>query len=143
MEKVYAESNEKQWHQTEGGSQLLEREFIRKLGTYGEGPEMHKVMDGSFIYPNCTTPATKEYITACKLHGGVEDTNTKHDLRSRYKYVLDSWNKKRESTATNGLQVGHYKAAMKHKFLGWMIFQRGDIPAMTGYASIRHKNAPT
>ena len=138
MEKVIASSNEKQWHQTEGGSQLLQDEFIEKLGNHGEGPEIHKVMDGSFIYPNSTSTATKEFLSACKVNKGVEKINTSHGIRSRYKYVQASWSKRRESTSTHGLHVGHYKAAMTHTFLGWLIFQRGDIPAITGYASIRH-----
>ena len=35
--------------------------------------------------------------------------------------------------------MGHFKSASKHKFLSWMFFQRGDIPAITGYAPKRHK----
>ena len=47
--------------------------------------------------------------------------------------------KRREYTATNGHHVGHFKSASKHKILSWMFFQRGDIPAITGYAPKRHK----
>ena len=39
MEEVIAESNESQWHMTEGGSQLHHKEFTNKLGTFGEGKE--------------------------------------------------------------------------------------------------------
>ena len=38
MENVIAISNESKWHQTEGGSQLLTKKTVSKLGNYGEGP---------------------------------------------------------------------------------------------------------
>ncbi len=47
--------------------------------------------------------------------------------------------KRKEYTATNGHHVGHFKSTSKHKFLIWMFFQRGDIPAITGYSTKRHK----
>ena len=61
------------------------------------------------------------------------------DIISRYKITKKSWNKRRESTCTNGQHVGHYQATFRHKNLGWLMFQRGDIPAITGYSPKRHR----
>ena len=39
IEKLTLQTNEKKYHQTEdGGSQLLQDEFIDLFGNYGEGP---------------------------------------------------------------------------------------------------------
>lgn len=40
METVIATSNEAKYHATEGGSQLHQKEFIDKLGTYGDGSNL-------------------------------------------------------------------------------------------------------
>ena len=50
IEKAIAVSNEKNWHTTEGGSQLHDQEFVDKLGAYGKGPEIDHILDGSFNF---------------------------------------------------------------------------------------------
>ena len=76
---------------------------------------------------------------ACKQHKDLHLVEGRVSIIPRYKHNMVSWGKRRESTATNGHHVGHFKSASKHKFLSWMFFQRGDIPAITGYAPKRHK----
>ena len=51
MEAVIAPANENKWHQTEGGSQLYDEEFINKLGRFCEGPDVDRVMKGDFTFP--------------------------------------------------------------------------------------------
>ena len=46
---------------------------------------------------------------------------------------------RKEKTCTYGKHMGHYKAAMQHDWLSWMFFQKGEIPALSGYAPKRHK----
>ena len=41
MEEVISKSNEAKYHATEGGSQLHQKEFTERLGTYGEGPNIN------------------------------------------------------------------------------------------------------
>ena len=139
VERVIATSNEKQWHATEGGSQLHTPTFIAKLGTYGEGGDINKVMDGSFTYPPDTSIDTKDFLEACKRIDVKEDTPVELNTRSRYQTFIQSWKRRRESTCTYGQHVGHYQAASRHKNLGWLFFQRGDIPTISSYAPIRHK----
>ena len=59
------------------------------------------------------------------------------NITSRYKNNVESWKKRRESTATYGHHVGHFQAASRHKFLNLMLFQRGDIPTITCYTPTR------
>ena len=66
MEKVIAVANEKKWHQTEGGSELLSNEMIELLGNYGEGSEVRKVMQGTFVPPANTSRATKDFYRPAK-----------------------------------------------------------------------------
>ena len=42
IEKVIAAENEAKYHQTEGGSQLLTKSFLKDLGEFGNGPEVIK-----------------------------------------------------------------------------------------------------
>ena len=58
---------------------------------------------------------------------------------SRFKTNKKSYEVRREATATYEKPIGHFQAATRHKFLSWMFFQRGDIPAISGYAPQRHK----
>ena len=65
IERLIAKPTEK-WHQIEGGSELLKEEFTSKLGKYGEGPDFHKVLIGTFIPPEGSSETTKDFIIACK-----------------------------------------------------------------------------
>ena len=118
VERVIATSNEKQWHVTEGGSQLHTPPFIAKLGTYGEGEDINKVMDGSFNFPPDTTTDTKYFLEACTRIDVKDDIPVEMTIRSRYQAFIQSWKRRRESTCTYGQHVGHYQAASRHKNLG-------------------------
>lgn len=48
IDKVMARENEKMGHQTEGGSQLLTKDYIECLGNHGEGTHVNTVLDGTF-----------------------------------------------------------------------------------------------
>ena len=139
MEEVISPCNESKWHQTEGGSQLHQDKFTSKLGRCGDGPEIDRVLQGNFEFPNDTSDATRDFIKACKLPENIDIVKEFPDATSRYKTAKQSWIKMRESTCTNGQHVGHYQATFRHKFLGWLMFQRGDIPTLTGYTPKRHR----
>ena len=64
MEKMIVVSNKK-WHTTEGGSQLHDREFVNKLGTYGKEPEINHILDGLFQFPAICSVDTKDFLSAC------------------------------------------------------------------------------
>ena len=45
--------------------------MIDLLGGYGEGPEVGKVMKGTFVPPASTSSATKYFLSACREHKGA------------------------------------------------------------------------
>ena len=91
MERVIAKSNEAQWHKTEGGSQLHNIEFTEKLGSYGEGPEVQKILNGNFQFPNSTSVDTRNFLNACKLLIQSRMASSEDNVSSRYKCNIKSW----------------------------------------------------
>lgn len=61
------------------------------------------------------------------------------DIKTRYRDVKRLWSIRKEKTCTYGKHIGHYKSVMKHDWLSWLFFQKGDIPAISGYAPKRHR----
>jgi len=66
VEKAIIECNERKYHQTEGGSQLLEPFLTRDIGTFGDGPRVTDILDGTYIPPPLSTDATISFLQACK-----------------------------------------------------------------------------
>ena len=50
MESLILQENEKKYHQTEGGTQLHQPEFIKRLGRYANGPEVDQILLGTFEF---------------------------------------------------------------------------------------------
>ena len=46
--------------------------------------------------------------------------------------------KKRKTVSANQ-HMGHYKACMQHPYLNWCLFQRHEIPVITGYSPKRFR----
>lgn len=44
----------------------MDQEYVRLLGQYGEGPATASVMDGTFVFPEGTSQATRDFIEACR-----------------------------------------------------------------------------
>ena len=65
--------------------------------------------------------------------------NSNTDIVTRYKDFKSSWAIRKESTSTHHLHIGHYKAALKHQSLSWFLFQRADLPQVTGYSPLFHQ----
>ena len=99
IEEAIITSNERKYHQTEGGSQLLDPPFISKLGKHGEGLETENVLNGDFVFPPNTSDATKDFLNACKIHPLTETTTDSGNLRKKYKATLHSWKIRREKHA--------------------------------------------
>ena len=139
IEKEICNVNEAKYHQTEGGSQLLQQDFIAKLGLHGEGCEANDVLQGTFNFPPSTTQATREFLTACKKPQTMTDILADPNPVARFKAFVHSWNIRKERTSSYNQHIGHYKACLKHPFLSWCLFLRHEIPARTGYSPIRHR----
>ena len=140
VEQVIANVNEKKYHQTEGGSQLLTPEFLEDLGQYGEGPEVDKILSGNYRPSENASQATKDFLEACKVPREYTEPEEIHpDPVQRFQDFVHSWKIRRESTMTYNQHVGHYKAACQHPHLSWCLFLRHEIPVISGYSPKRHR----
>ena len=118
VEKVVMAENERKFHQTEGGSQLLSDRFVRDIGKFGDGPAVEEVLE--------TTEATKEFLTACKQPRHLVERPAE-SVVARYWHLVKAWKTQKEHTASASQHIGH-KAIMGHSSLSWLFFQRAEIP---------------
>ena len=125
VEGVSAEENEAKMHQTEGGSQLLEDEFIADLGRFGEGPHSNNVLEGTYIPPITATAATADFLKACKKPPNYKPPPHQTPIIKRFNSIKHSWKLRKEKTCTYNQHIGHYKAIMKHDYLSWFFFSKG------------------
>ena len=141
IEHLCAQENERKWHQCENsGSQFLQTPFIHDLGHHGEGQRIGDVLNGTYTPPAFSSPETVDYLTACRISPEAKELERKqNDIMTRYLDFKRSWAIRKESTCTHNLHIGHYKAAMRHKDIGWFLFQRSDFPEITGYSPKSHR----
>ena len=141
IDRLCAQVNERKYHQTEdGGSQLLRPEFIADLGHHGEGSQIPRVLDGSYVPPSSASPDTIAYLNACTSSPSSKSLErSQNDLVTRFRDFKNSWMIRKESTCTYNLHIGHYKTAMHHKDICWFLFQRADFPEITGYSPKSHR----
>ena len=90
------------------------------------------------MFPPDTSNDTKDFIESYIKVDTYDNMPEEIDLRSRYRSFLHSWKVRRESTCIYGQHVGHFQAVSRHNNLGWLMFQREDIPTMPSYALNRH-----
>ena len=138
VEKAIIKSNEKRYHQTEGGSQLISDAMVQDLGSYGDGPRVEEVLNGTYTPPPGTSEATKDFLQACQYPDNLQRPI---DLPTpvRYWNVVKTWKQRKEATTSANQHIGHYKAIMKHPNLSWLLFQRAEIPIISGYSPSRHR----
>ena len=140
IDKVCADENQRKYHLPETGtSQLLEEAFIRDLGHHGEGPEINKVLNGTYIPPTGASQPTKDYLEACATTPAILTLANQPTIPYRYKTHTESWKCRKEKTTTYNQSMAHYKAIFSDKFISWFFFQRADIPETTGYSPQRHR----
>ena len=125
VEGVSAEENEVKMHQTEGGSQLLEDEFIADLGRFGEGPHSNNVLEGTYIPPITATEATVDFLKACKKPPNYKPPPHQTPIIKRFNSIKHSWKLRKEKTCTYNQHIGHYKAIMQHDYLSCFFFPEG------------------
>ena len=122
IEANIMKTNEAKYHQTEGGSQLLEEEFTAELGLHGEGPEIKKVLEGTYIPPPSATQATKDFLSACRSDSNINTSS----VINRFLRQKKSWTKRKERTCTYNHHIGHFKSIFTDKRLSWF-FSSGQI----------------
>ena len=52
VESAVMRENERKYHQTEGGSELLDGVFQNDFGSFGEGPAIDEVLQGTYSIYN-------------------------------------------------------------------------------------------
>ena len=140
IDQVCADENQRKYHLPESGSsQFLEDAFIKDLGHHGEGPDMTKVLNGTYIPPVHTSPATQDYLDACATPPSILQQARHPSISKRYNIHTTSWKCRKEKTTTYNQSMAHYKAIFADKYISWYFFQRADIPEMTGYSPKRHR----
>ena len=139
IEKAIMENNEKKFHQTEGTSELLSDEFTQLFGHYGEKSEIEKVTEGTFEIPDSVTEETKAFLKACAKPEGLQDIQEDRDPVQRFHKFVKGWKCRKEKTASANQHIGHYKAGIQHPYISWCLFQRHEIPTITGYSPVRHR----
>ena len=139
IEEAICDVNKKKYHQTEGGSQLLDQEFIEMLGLHGEGPAVEDVLNGTFEYPPNTSQATREFLETCQQPEHIQQIKESNDPVTRFHNFVKSWKIRKEKTVSANQHMGHYKACMQHPYLNWCLFQRHEIPVITGYSPKRFR----
>ena len=106
-----AEENQRKYHLPEiGHSQLLPEDFIQDLGHQGEGPEIHNVLNGTYVPPKYATSATKNFLNACKTQQTIIDLAAPQDVTTRYKKQKHSRTTRKEKTTTYNQSIARYKA---------------------------------
>ena len=108
MERLILLENEKKYHQTEGGTQLHQSNFIEKLGSYANGPEVEAVLDGSFEFPSDTSVATQDFLLACTKVNNLPAPDPTNVRKSFYEYIK-GWKIRNERTCSAHQHMGHYK----------------------------------
>ena len=71
MEDALLMTNREKYHQSEGGSQLLEEPCLSLFGHYGEGQRLIDILEDKYPLPSTLSQATVDFITACKRDPSV------------------------------------------------------------------------
>ena len=131
--------NKSKYHQTEGSSEVLTEEFTNLFGHHGEGEQVETVLDGTFDPPELTSEATKEFLKACIRPDTIQDIKDAMDPVEHFHKFIKGWKCRKEKTASANQHIGHYKAGAQHPYISWCLFQRHELPSITGYSPVRHR----
>ena len=137
VEDALLDTHREKYHQTEGSSGFLTPEGMALFGSFGEGPRVIDVLEGSFQSPPFISPATNNFFLACKRDTTVNIYTP--SLGKRFQAYKDSWSYRKEGTVSINHHMGHYKAVIKDSLLSWLFFQRSNIPLQSGYSPDRHR----
>ncbi|GFH50742.1 hypothetical protein CTEN210_07218 [Chaetoceros tenuissimus] len=136
VERLIIHENERKYHQTEGGTEFLQREFLEKLGKYGEGPEVDNVLDGSFEFPPDTSEAMKDFIRYCKRVDNLPAPDL-NNVRGSFLAYIKAWKIRKEKTNSANQHMGHYKAGIQNDYVCSVLYMRSEIPVVSGYSPKR------
>lgn len=122
-------SNECKCHQTEGHGQLQKGQLLKDLGTLGTGAKVEQVQLGTNRPPSGTSTATRQFLTCLKRPEGCKKIPP-----ITFKEFCEGWKKAKERTSSHGPHFGHYKAALHHSHISYLLYNRALISMITGYS---------
>ena len=132
MVKHIIQENRSKYNQN-GKCPLFAKKLMEDLGLLGDGPEIEKVLDGTYEPPPDTPWATRRWLQQMSIpdHQVQQEISTSlHDYRH-------GWKLAKERTASGELHMGHFKAGASHKRLGWFNFIMAVLPYSSGYVPQR------
>ncbi len=129
-----ADENRSKFYQTRN-CPLLREELLKDLGLLGDGPEVINVLNGTYSPPPGTPWAVKRWLQHMKISNPIARKEIVTSLRD----YRQGWKKANEKTASGELHMGHFKAAARHKRLGWFNFLMAIVPYSAGYVPNRWK----
>ena len=128
IEKLIADENEAKYHQTEGGSQLLTKPFLKNLGEFGNGPEVINMLNGSYVPPTSSSLTIKSFLDECKFNDEARNMAKHDNITTRYKEQVKLWTIRKENPCSYHQYIGHFKAIFKDKYLSWFSSREQIFP---------------
>jgi len=110
IETAIMEENEKKFHQTEGFCPLLEAQLLLDIRYFGDGPQVDKILDGTYIPPPGTDDGTVNYLKAMKRPDNYVSPKKKTTTLKDY---WTGWKHCQEKTASGEMHFGHFKAGFQ------------------------------
>ena len=132
MEKYLIKQNRGTYNQN-GDCPLLQGQLLDDLGLLGDGPEIINVLNGTYVPPDGTPPATILWLK----HMAISNPLARDEISTSLKSYRQGWKLAKERTATGNIHVGHFKAGALHKRLGWLNFVMAVLPYSAGYVPLR------
>jgi hypothetical protein len=117
IETHIIKANEKKYHQTEGFNPLQHGQLLKDIGTLGTGPQVEKILQGTYTPPPGTNRITRMFLKMMQR----PNKSTVIPPVSFQEFCL-GWSKAREQTSSNGPHFGHYKAALHHKQISTLLY---------------------
>jgi hypothetical protein len=136
IEEAIMKENNKKFHQTEDFGQLQKGKLLRDMGITGMGPKHKEIFQGSYIPPSGTNVATNSFLKKMKQL----PQEPLFAVRSvSFRDFCLGWKMVKEKTSSTGPHIGHYKTGIQHKQIARLLYQRSQIPMLTGYVPMRHR----
>ena len=84
IEKASTAENEAEYHQTEKGSQLLTKPFLKDLGEFENGPEVINVLNGSYVPPPSNSLPIKHSLYKRKCNDEARNMTNHGNITTNY-----------------------------------------------------------
>ena len=112
---------------------LFQDGLLQDLGLLGDGPEVEKVLNGTYVPPASASWATKRWLRQMK----IPNKAVRDEITTSLNEYRKGWRMAKERTASGELHMGHFKVGAAHKRIGWLNFVMAVLPYTAGYVPLR------